>query len=328
MISPALRIALVIFAALLCLALSPFAGPVWISPLEALDPASPEYLIFWRLRLPRSLGAFIAGSGLSLCGLAFQALFRNPLATPFTLGISSGAALGAALYSRFGPDAAFPGGGVASGLAGCLAAMLAVYLLASGGGGFSAGALLLAGVIINFFFSSMVMFVQYASNAQDAAQIMRWLMGSLAGISPAALPGLALVLCCGYWIFAKIAPELDLLLAGEELAASRGVDVRRVKLLVFGAGSFLAGIIVAFSGPIGFVGMMIPQICRLLLGQTHARLVPAVFFMGGGFLVVCDLAARTLLAPAELPIGILTSMLGAPFFLWMLYRGDSRGTLL
>lgn len=175
--------------AVCCLALAPFLGAVIINPLEALDSGSPENLIFWRLRLPRAIGAFLAGAGLSICGLAFQALFRNPLATPFTLGISSGAALGASVYLRLGAAASFIGlaGNLVSALMGCLLSMILVYAITRARGGFSTAVMLLAGVIINFFFSSLVMYVQYMSNAHDAAQIMRWLMGTLSGIDSSRL---------------------------------------------------------------------------------------------------------------------------------------------
>lgn len=323
------RIALLALGSLLALCLVPFFGATLITPADIFDPASADSLIFWRLRLPRSLGAFLAGAGLSLCGLSFQALFRNPLATPFTLGISSGAALGAASYLRLGAAIGFLGlaGSLISALAGCFLSMLLVYGITRARGGFSTAVMLLAGVIINFFFSSLVMFVQYMSNSHDAVQIMRWLMGTLSGLDTGRLWEMALAVFAGLWIFAAIATELDLLMAGEEIAASRGVDVNKIKLRIFITASVVVGVIVSITGPIGFVGMMIPQICRLLFGYTHRLLVPASFFMGGGFLVLCDLLARTVLAPAELPIGILTAMLGAPFFLWTLFRGNRAGEL-
>lgn len=327
--TPRFKIILIFACAVIILLGAPFLGAALISPSAIFDPAGADNLIFWRLRLPRSIGAFLAGSGLSLCGLAFQALFRNPLATPFTLGISSGAALGAATYLRFGATIGFLGmtGSLVSALCGCFFAMLLVYGITRARGGFSTAVMLLAGVIINFFFSSLVMFVQYMSNAHDAVQIMRWLMGTLAGIDAGRLWEMAIVVFGGFWVFSRMSAELDLLMAGEEIAASRGVDVYRVKLGVFIAASVVVGVIVSITGPIGFVGMMIPQICRLMLGYTHALLMPASFFMGGGFLVLCDLLSRTVLAPAELPIGILTAMLGAPFFLWTLFRGNRAGEL-
>lgn len=316
-----------VLLSLLCLLITPFLGATLINPFAIFDASNSENLIFWRLRLPRCLGAFMAGAGLSLCGLAFQAFFRNPLATPFTLGVSSGAALGASLYLRLGSAITVLGmaGSLVSALAGCGLSMLAVYLITRARGGFSTAIMLLAGVIINFFFSSLVMFIQYLSNAHDAVQIMRWLMGTLSGISASRLWEMTIAVFAGFWIFMRIATELDLLMTSEEIAASRGVDVNRIKLVIFITSSVVVGVIVSITGPIGFVGMMIPQICRMMLGYRHGLLVPVSFFVGGGFLVLCDLLARSVLSPAELPIGILTSLLGAPFFLWTLFRGNSRG---
>lgn len=317
------------FFAIICLMLTPFLGTNLIEPNSLMDKANPEYLIFWRLRLPRALGAFLAGAGLSLSGLGFQALFHNPLATPFTLGISSGAALGASIYLRFGASLGLTAmaGSLVFALGGSFLSMLLVYGITHVRGGFSSSVMLLAGVIINFFFSSLVMFIQYISNAHDAVQIMRWLMGTLSGVELSRLWELAIVVWCGLGLFARIAPELDLLTAGEELAQSRGVNVYKIKMLIFISGSLITGSIVSVTGPIGFVGMMIPQICRMWLGYAHETLVPVSFFIGGAFLLLCDLLARTILAPAELPIGILTSMLGAPFFLWILFRGNHNGNM-
>lgn len=316
--------------ALVVVAITPFYGMSILSPAGIFQSSNPDSIIFWDLRLPRTLAAFLAGAGLSLGGLVFQAMFRNPLATPFTLGISSGAALGASIYLRLGSAAAIFGaaGSLVSALLGCLLSMLMVYAITRARGGFSTAVMLLAGVIINFFFSSLVMFVQYYSNAHDAVQIMRWLMGTVAGVEHVRIIELAIVVLAGFFLIWRLAPEFDLLTAGEELAASRGVDVRRIKIQAFIIASIIVGVVVSVTGPIGFVGMMIPQICRLWLGFRHSYLVPAATLLGGIFLVLCDLAARSLLAPAELPIGIITAMLGAPFFLWTLFRKNNEGALL
>lgn len=316
-------------AALLSVAAAPFLGAGQILPWDVFDSASSEYVIFWRLRLPRVLGAFFSGAALALSGLVFQALFRNPLATPFTLGVSSGAALGASLYFRLGAAATLAGlaGSLIFSLGGCLLSMLLVWGITRARGGFSTAVLLLAGVIINFFFSSIVMFIQYWSNANDALQILRWLMGSVAGIEPARLVELALAAGVGFPLVLRLAPELDLLTAGEELALSRGVDVRGVTLRLFVIASLVVGVVVSVSGPIGFVGMMAPQICRFRLGFRHGELVPASMLLGGSFLVWCDFLARTILFPAEVPIGIITAMFGAPFFLWTLFSGSREGWL-
>lgn len=323
------KIRLLLLAVLAIIGLVPFLGATLINPADIFDSSNPDSIIFWRLRLPRALSAYCAGSGLALSGLIFQAMFRNPLATPFTLGVSSGAALGASLWSRFGSGFAALGaaGSLVSSLLGCLLSMLLVYAVTRARGGFSAAVMLLAGVIINFFFSSLVMFIQYWSNAQDAFQIIRWLMGSVSGVETPRLAELALAVLAGGWLAWTLAPELDLLTAGEEIAASRGVDTRRSKLLLFILASAMTGVIVSIAGPIGFVGMMIPQICRLWLGYRHRALIPASLLLGGVFLCLCDLLARSVLFPAEVPIGIITSMLGGPFFLWTLFRGGQDGAL-
>ena len=261
-------------------------------------------------------------------GMTFQALFRNPLATPFTLGVSSGASLGASLFFLLGAGVIPAGAGsLVSALAGGFVSMLLVYLITRARGGFSTPVMLLAGVIINFFFSSLVMFIQYLADSRDALQIMHWLMGSLTGVEAARLAELAFVVTAGAVLLRRMAPEIDLLAAGEELAASRGVRVKRAKIALFVLSSVMVGAVVSLAGPIGFVGMMVPHFCRLRLGWNHAALLPAVFFTGGCFLVLCDLPARMLLAPAELPIGIVTAMIGGPFFLWILFRSNKSGDI-
>ncbi len=308
----------------------PFFGMSVISPSALWETGSPDAEVFWRLRLPRAVAAFLAGAGLSVAGMVFQAMFRNPLATPFTLGVSSGAAFGASVYFKLGIAVSFLGaaGSMGAALLGGLLSMLLVYLITRARGGFSTSVMLLAGVVINFFFSSLVMFIQYLSDANDSLQIMRWLMGSLTGLEAARLADLAIVVVVGAAIIWRMCFELDLLTAGEELAASRGVAVRKTKIAAFAVSSVVVGAVVSLAGPIGFVGMMVPHICRLWLGWSHRRLLPASFVFGGCFLVLCDLVSRVVLAPAEVPIGIITAMIGGPFFLWTLFRTNQKGDLL
>lgn len=319
--------------AIICLflvLLSSFAGMTLISPTALLEPGSPDAEVFWRLRLPRTLAAFLAGAGLSVSGMVFQAMFRNPLATPFTLGVSSGAAFGASVYFRFGTAFTLIGaaGSLGAALLGGFLSMALVYLITRSREGFSTSVMLLAGVIINFFFSSLVMFIQYWSDTGDSLQIMRWLMGSLTGLETARLVDLALVVGIGAALIHRMSFEFDLLIAGEELAASRGVSVRRTKITAFVIASVMVGTVVSLTGPIGFVGMMVPHICRLWFGWGHRLLLPASFVLGGCFLTLCDLAARSILAPAELPIGIITAMAGGPFFLWTLSRSNRTGEFM
>jgi iron complex transport system permease protein len=312
----------------LCLAVSlcaPFWGMSVISP-EAIFVPGPEAEIFQRLRLPRAGAAFAAGAGLSLCGMVFQALLRNPLATPFTLGVSGGAAFGASVRFLTG---AFPfiggAGGFGAALAGGLLAMLLVWLLTRAKGGFSTSAMLLAGIIINFFFSSLVMLLQYLGDSRDSLRIMHWLMGSLAGVETADLASLAFVVIAGAFAVRRFAPELDLLAAGEEIAAARGVRTTHVKICLFALVSLIVSGIVSLTGPIGFVGLIIPHICRARFGRTHRTLLPAAFCLGGCFLVVCDLFSRVVAAPAEIPVGIVTALAGGPFFLWILFGNGKNG---
>lgn len=320
---------LALFCLLCCLlaAASPFFGLSWISPEVLAQSGHPDAEIFWRLRLPRTVGAFLAGAGLSVSGMVFQALFRNPLATPFTLGVSSGASLGASVYFLLGAGAGFLGGSGSLGAAllGGLLSMALVFGITRARGGFSTSVMLLAGVIINFFFSSLVMCIQYMSSAHDALRIMHWLMGSLTGFDATRLVELAFVTVAGALIVWRMSPEIDLLTAGEELAASRGVRVRYVKIALFATASAMVAAVVSLAGPIGFVGMMVPHVCRMRLGWSHRWLLPASFFLGGAFLAVCDVAARMVLAPAEMPIGIVTALIGGPFFLWTLFRSARAG---
>lgn len=318
------KIIILLIVSVIIVWLTPFFGIKIIEPREIFNTGSPDYLIFWRLRLPRSCAAFFAGAGLSLCGVIFQAMFRNHLATPYTLGISGGAALGASIYLRIGATFSLFGmtGILFFSLLGSIFSMTLVYAITRVRGSFSTAAMLLAGVILSLFFSSMVMFVQYWSHANNAIQIMRWLMGSITNVEPYQLIELSFITLIGGWLSWRKSFELDLLNAGGHLTENKGVNVNNTKLYMFYLASIVVGTIVSIVGPIGFVGLIVPQICRLWLGYAHAILIPASILIGGSFLCFCDLFARTILNPAEVPIGIITSILGAPFFLWILFRAN------
>jgi iron complex transport system permease protein len=187
--------------------------------------------------------------------------------------------------------------------------------------------MLLAGVVISFFFSSLTTLIQYLSGAQDSLRIMHWLMGSLAGLEIVRLAALAFVVTAGALILHRLSPEIDLLCAGEELAASRGMSVARGKVLIFAVASIMVGTTVSLAGPIGFVGMMLPHLCRMFTGWNHRRLLPAAFVTGGCFVALADLCARVILAPAEMPVGIITALIGGPFFLWVLFRSRRGGEM-
>lgn len=294
---------------------------------EDVSDDSPIY----RMRLHRTLLAVLAGGGLALGGLVFQSLFRNPLATPYTLGIASGASLGAALCLRstywLGVSAMESLLGIPwvsfGAFAGAMLAMSVVYAL----GRYkdtSSEQMLLAGVAVNFFFSSMIVLLQYVSAPHDAMQMLRWTMG---GVQNAVLAdclrlGPIVFVVCGVLLF--LARELNVIVTGRERAQSLGVNVVQLRMILFITISIMIGAIVAVTGPIGFVGLMVPHIARLVVGPNHARLVPVSFFGGAVFLACCDTVSRIAFYPAELPVGIVTSLLGGPFFLWLLLRSERR----
>jgi iron complex transport system permease protein len=276
--------------------------------------------IFLIARLPRALAAALVGGSLAAAGVVFQGLLRNPLATPYTLGVSAGAALGAMVAITF--SAALPFGGVASAsLVGAGLAVSIVYSLASARrAGFSTTVLLLAGVTLNAFFSAMILFVQYLSNFAEVFRAMRWLMGDLDvgsyGPIAAALPFIAIA----FVAFAWLAKPLNLLSLGVDAAESRGVNVERAQRLAFFSASLATGAAVSIGGPIGFIGIIVPHLVRLLAGSDHRVVLPASTFLGAAFLVGCDIIARTAIAPMELPVGVITALIGGPFFLWLLVR--------
>jgi len=315
-------------AALAAVLLAPTVGSTPISLLRAFDRSVPwaenvDAQIFFVARLPRVLAAALVGSSLAASGVVLQALLRNPLATPFTLGVSAGAALGAMLAIAAGLDLGTLGVSsvpIAS-FAGSLVATAIVYWLArSQRRGLSTNVLLLAGVTLNSFFSALILFVQYLADMTQAFRTVRWLMGDLDvgsyGSIVAALP----LILLSFASFAVLARSLNLLSLGADAASARGVDVARAERLAFLSASLATGAAVSLAGPIGFIGIVVPHLVRLLVGADHRVVLPASACFGAAFLIGCDLISRTVLAPLELPVGIVTAMIGGPFFLWQLVR--------
>lgn len=304
------------------LLVSPFIGMETISPFEVFANKHDEanFNIFWKIRVPRVILAFLAGGALSIGGMVFQAMFRNVLATPFTLGVSSGAAFGASLYIKLGLSLSIfgiPGSSIFA-LIGALVTVSFLSFWSWVKQGASPVTMLLSGVMINFFFSSLIIFMQFLSDFTETFRITRWLMGGFEVIGYSALSGLLPFVALGLLVVLLSLRELNLLTLGEELAKTRGLNVFKTQnLLLFGT-SLMVGGVVALSGPIGFVGIIVPYVCRLLVGFDHAYLTPATFFLGGAFLLVCDTVARTIIAPFEIPVGVITALIGGPFFLWVL----------
>lgn len=313
-----------VVAALAVLALAPLIGVVSLPLSVVLDPGGSDAAsrIFWQIRIPRVASAFVGGAGLALGGAVFQAVFRNPLATPYILGVAAGASFGVAVVSRVGVGMVVLGLGLQSwsALGGALLAVAVVWLLTKIRPDAATTTLLLAGVSLNFFFSSLILFLQYTASIGDSYRLVRWLMGGLGGVDLVSLAQMMPFVVVGSVVVFTLGRELDLLATGSEIAASRGVAVARVRTVLFLATSVMVGGVVAACGPIGFVGMMAPHICRMMVGSNHRVLLPVSAVFGGVFLVFCDTVARMVIAPAELPVGVITAFLGAPFFLWLLLR--------
>ena len=280
--------------------------------------------IFFIARMPRVLAGALVGAALASAGVVLQALLRNPLATPFTLGVSAGAALGAILAISFGAAVAFgPLSPVPlASLVGARASPPSiVYGLATRPGRpMSTSVLLLAGVTLNSFFSALILFVQYMSDFAETYRTVRWLMGDLDVGSFVPIVGALPLLLAAFAMFALLPSSLNLLSVGADVAATRGVDVARVQRLAFVSSALATSAAVSLAGPIGFVGIVVPHLVRLMVGVDHRIVLPASALFGAAFLVACDLVARTVLAPVEMPVGIVTAMLGGPFFLWLLVR--------
>ena len=279
--------------------------------------------ILFQVRLPRILLGAITGAALSVAGAVLQALLRNDLAAPFTLGVSSGAALGAVIAIALNLNFTLLGFPVISlfSFMGSLVAILLVFnLVRTKHGEFPTGVLLLAGVTANFFFASLVMFIHYLADFSQSFTIIRWLMGGLDITDYNTILTVFPTVFIGVFILLFVSRDLNLISTGVHSASSRGVNVKKIQKIGFITASLITGTVVATCGPIGFIGLIVPHIVRLFVGPDLRILIPASMLFGASFLVICDTFARTLLAPTEIPVGIITAMLGGPFFVWLLKR--------
>lgn len=313
-----------IVLSLLTLVIAPMLGE---QILDDVFANKLDAIIFWDVRLPRVLLAFLCGAALSLGGLVFQAMFRNSLATPYTLGVASGSTFSVALWINLGLNFSVVGvtGLSLAAFLGALVSVFIVYQLARFAGGFASMSLLLGGVVLSFFFSSLTMLVQYFTDAGSMFKMMRWTMGSLGLADMDAVLRVLPFVVSGIAIIFFFRDELDLLTLGDELAMSRGVEVEKVRKLLFFAVSLMIAGVVSVCGPIGFVGIMVPHFCRMIFGVVHRRLVWASVLLGGMFLVWCDTLARSITVGSDLPVGIITSLIGAPFFLVILIKKGRLG---
>jgi len=280
------------------------------------------FSILFKIRLPRILLAGLVGMVLSMAGVVFQALLRNPLAEPFVLGISSGAAIGAVLaiifgigYGIFLPTTAFLG---------ALVSMALVFSLARRQTRMSSTTVILIGVVVSAFFSSLIMFFIAITSDHRLSAILFWLYGDLSLSTYEQVGILAPVAILGGIFLFGYSRSMNIINTGEDVAKQLGVEVERVKLVLFGVSSLITAVAVAESGVIGFVGLIVPHLMRMAFGPDHRLLLPTSGLFGASFMIAADTAARTVVSPNELPVGVITAFLGAPFFIMLLRTRGSR----
>jgi len=288
------------------------------------DPDVPETvrLIILKIRLPRIILAGLVGFSLSLGGVSFQALLRNPLADPFILGVSSGAAFGAVLAIIFGLGFNF--GVPLMAFAGALLVIYLVLVMGRRKMGMESTTILLTGVIINAFFTAIIMFFITTTVDDYLHSMLFWLYGDLSQSYYGQSVVIAPVVLVGFVILYSLARHLNLITAGDETALQLGVDVERAKMICFLVVSLLIGLVVAFSGLIGFVGLIVPHLGRMAFGSDHRLLMPVSALGGAIFLIIADTIARIVISPGELPVGVITAFIGAPFFIYLLKTRGSR----
>lgn len=307
-----------ILLALILIAVSILAlnlGPARIPFFNILRPQGVESVILFKIRLPRIILGFMVGAALAVAGVIFQGMFRNPLVEPYTLGVSGGAALGVSLSVIAG----FPILPLA-GFLGALGAISLVYFIARRQGYLRISLLLLTGVMISFIASAIILLIMSLSQEHQLHGILFWIMGSLEESNLPLIKLVSLIILTGIAISFLFSRELNVLSLGEEEALHLGVNIERTKRILFILGSLIAGVAVSVSGIIGFVGLLIPHFMRLFVGPDHRILLPASCLAGGIFLIASDTLAKTIISPLELPVGVITGILGGSLFIYFLTK--------
>ena len=321
--STAVLVSAVAMAAAFALAVLVGSGAMNFS--RAIHGITPDYDILMALRIPRALLALWTGGALALSGVLLQAMLRNSLATPYTLGVSGGAAVGAVAAILFGWDAI--GGFSPVSLAACAGAaavLLLIVAISSERGKMSSTSLLLAGITLNSICSAVILFLSSLAGFLQSFSVNRWLMGGMDAPTYPTLLWLSVLLTPVCLVAFWYSREWNLLAVGEQWASTRGLSPSQLLLIGCAITSILTGAVTALTGPIGFVGLIIPHALRIWLGADHRVIAPCSFLIGGAFVAVCDVFSRTVLAPVEIPVGVITALLGGPVFIWML-RGRRKG---
>ncbi|MDB4949903.1 MAG: Iron complex transport system permease protein [Gemmatimonadetes bacterium] len=323
---PLLRLAMLALLLALALVIGVRVGAVHLGVREVVDAARglgdpTTVAIVRRIRLPRAVLAALVGAALAASGATFQALLRNPLAEPYVLGVAGGAAVGAVGAVAIGGFVASAAPVSAAAFAGAALAVLLVFRIAAAAGrALDTRVLLLAGVVAGSFFNAVIMLALTFADADSFRSAMFWMMGSFAGATWRADAILAVTALPALAVLFALARPLNLLAVGEETAAYLGTHVERTKLIAYGVASLLTAAAVAASGVIGFVGLVVPHVVRMVWGSDHRFLLPASVLLGAAFVVLADALARAAAAPTELPVGVVTAFVGVPFFIWLLRR--------
>jgi iron complex transport system permease protein len=330
------RLAIEVFIGLIILVLVMAAcsmiGTQWLSVHRIIEGPGPvpgsntDYEIFYNVRLPRVLLAALVGAGLAGSGVVLQAILRNPLAEPFILGISSGAGLGAIIAVLSGVSLTLWGGSpiAACAFIGALATVCLVWLVGRWASKNEITTLLLAGVVVNAFVSAVIMFLTSIIKSDQLQATILWLMGNVTETNLVVIAAHAIIIIAGLAALAAMGVELNVLSFGEVQARGLGINPARVKLMGFGIAAIITAVAVSLSGLIGFIGLIVPHAVRLLFGPDHRRLLPLSALTGAVGLVIADTVARTIVSPAQLPVGVITAMAGGPFFLFLLARYSRR----
>lgn len=293
--------------------------------IKPINISESYYTIIYNIRLPRIVLAGLVGMGLSIVGTSFQALFKNPMADPYVLGISSGAALGAAIAITLGISGSFLGFGAVAvmAFAGSLITAFLVYNIARVGNRTPTVTLLLAGVTVSFFLSSIISLIM-VFNYKQVDKIVFWMMGSFSASSFKQVILLIPFIFIGLIIILSFSRDLNIMLTGDDTANSLGIEAEVVKKVILAVSSAVVAACVSVSGVIGFVGLIVPHIIRMLVGPNHRILIPFSAVSGAIFMIVCDTLARSLASPSEIPVGAITSFIGAPYFIYLLMKSKKK----
>ncbi len=307
-----------IILSIILLLTAPFFGQIEINLFNINDITSMDYKLFWDLRLPRIIVAFFTGALLGLSGLIFQSLFRNPMSTPFTLGVASGATLGSAFAIVFGFVTLVP----VFGFFGALLTIAILFSITSKLKGYDTSSLLLVGIALSFFYSAALMILFYLSNESQSYEIVRFTMGSLDVVGIRHTVPVIIVSVLLLFMSLRYKNEIKLLLTSYDNAFLKGIEVRKINTILLVSVSIAIGVTVSITGPIGFVGLIVPHILKAIYKKSADKLLLVTFFYSGIFLVGCDLIARNLGTASDVPIGVVTSFLGAPFFIYLIIKRE------